>query len=143
MGTDIKLDPDSLDLPPYSSQVDGLDLLQQRLRIRLSLHRGEILSDASKGLPWLSWLQTRPVPLAIIRAAVRREVAACPGVARVDDVTASLSTARALVISVSATAEGGLGTVQARLQALPGGNLAIATTVKRAGRVMSGAAARR
>ena len=139
--TDLALDADH-DLPVYSRQVSGLDLLQQRLWLRLALHQGEVLSDRTKGLPWVPWLSTRPVPLALVRSRIRREVESCPGVLSVSDVTASIFSSRTLVVTLSVVGADGIGALDLRLSAESGGNLALGATVRRTGRVMSGTAVR-
>lgn len=87
MRTDFYLD--GLDLPARTRLVSGLDLVAQRIRMRLALHQGDVLRDVSIGFPWADWLSTKPVPLATIQAQVRRQLALIPGVSQVANVQAS------------------------------------------------------
>ena len=66
-----------------------LDAVQVDIYHRLRTRRGTALDDVSRGLPWLDWLERRPVPLVEIQAAVRAQLVAIPEVVAVERVTAA------------------------------------------------------
>ncbi len=80
---DVGLNADG-DLPDFCRPISGLDLIGQRIAIRLRTHLGEWLLDASKGLPFLRWMATKPPDPVAIGAVVRREIETTPGVLRVE-----------------------------------------------------------
>lgn len=71
------------DLPDYTSFVTGIEAVVQRIRFRVLLHKGEWFADPTAGLPWKQWVQTKPAPVSIIHAYVKRAIATTPGVARI------------------------------------------------------------
>jgi len=71
------------DLPDYTSFITGADAVVQRIKFRLLLHEGEWAADVRKGLPWKTWVQTKPAPLPIIHARVKETIKSTPGVAQV------------------------------------------------------------
>ena len=77
-------------LPDYTSLVTGVEAVVQRVRFRVLLHEGEWFADPRKGLPWKTWLATKPPPVQIIHAAVKRRIASTPGVERILRSVASL-----------------------------------------------------
>ena len=112
MKLDAKLE--GLDYPDRRRFVSGIDLVAQRIRVRLSTHKGEILRDTSIGLPWAEWLSTKPVPLASVRSGVRRQAAAVAGVTSVSDVQASVS-GGIVSVSLDATTDEGTVSIQASI----------------------------
>jgi hypothetical protein len=104
---DIALEADSLDIASPTRLVTGLDLVAQRIRVGLALHRGDVLRDASIGLPWVEWFGQKPVPVATIVARVRRVIEAVPGVLRAD-VSAQMNTSTGeLALEAEVVAEEG------------------------------------
>lgn len=103
MPIDIRLDPDTHDLDPVGRFVTDTTL--QRIKIRLGTFSGEWILDTSVGLPFIEWLQRKPVPVDEIGDRIRREIETTPGVLKVldfegefDDDEQTLSyTARVLV----------------------------------------------
>jgi hypothetical protein len=59
----------------------------QRVSIRCATHRGDWKLDSRVGLPLLAWLRARPPDPDGIALALRREIAATPGVVRVLSLT--------------------------------------------------------
>jgi len=112
MKLDAKLE--GLDYPDRRRFVSGIDLVAQRVRLRLATHKGEILRDASVGLPWVEWLSTKPVPLASVRSGVRRQVALVAGVTSVTNVQASAS-GGTLSVSLDVTSDEGTVSIQASI----------------------------
>lgn len=80
---DVGLDADG-DLPAFCYAITGIDLVAQRLRLRLGTFLGDWVLDPTKGLPILRWLGTKPPNAAEIGAVVRREIETTPGVLRVE-----------------------------------------------------------
>ena len=61
------------------------EAVQQRLRVRLRLWRGDYVLDRRIGIPFRRWLGEKgAAPVALAESVLRRAVATCPGVARVD-----------------------------------------------------------
>ncbi len=89
MPYDIGLDPDTGDLPTISSLISGIDLVAQRVRIRLGLIKGDSVRDKSLGLPWVDWMSTKPVRLRDIETQTRLAVESVPGVVRTENWTAT------------------------------------------------------
>lgn len=111
---DLGLDSDG-DLPLYGRSITGAELVAQRVRIRLTTHQGEDLRDATRGLPFVAWLTTKPVAVDAIVARVRREVRETEGIVSVSGWTGSLNrTTGALTVTGSAvTADGAQLTITA------------------------------
>jgi len=109
----MKLDSylDDLDLPARRRLISGIDLVAQRIRVRLSTHRGEILRDVSIGMPWVDILSTKPVPLSTVRAQARRQALAVPGVTAVTNVQASASGGN-IALSLDVTTDEGTVSIQ-------------------------------
>jgi hypothetical protein len=80
-----------------------LDAVQVDIYHRLRTRRGTALDDIARGLPWLDWLQRRPVPLVEIQAAVRAQLVAIPEVVAVERVTASRTDDAGLLIEAVVT----------------------------------------
>ena len=75
------------DLPERLSLVSGSDTTLQRVRRRLLTHLGEVLTDSSLGVPWMTWVASRRFPLDAATAWLRAQIETCPGVVRLDDWT--------------------------------------------------------
>lgn len=71
--------------------LTGVDLVAQTIRVRLSTLPGEVLSDASVGLPWRAWLSDRRTSADVVAARLRELLEQTPGVVSVDEVTAERS----------------------------------------------------
>lgn len=83
MPFDVQLD-DLGDIPTVTRHVDGLELVIQRVTIRLRMALGEFLLDRTKGLDYLAFTAQRPVDVQGIGDIIRNEIASTPGVDRVD-----------------------------------------------------------
>jgi hypothetical protein len=68
------------DLPIRPVINGGIEVLRQRLELRLSLALGNWFLDGSKGLPFSTWFETKPVPLDSIQTLSRAEIEDTPGV---------------------------------------------------------------
>lgn len=85
----VLIDPTTGDLPVTSKLGSGIALVAQRIRFRLALNRGDVIRDASLGLPWVEWLSSKPVRLSEIEGLTRKAVEGVPGVTRVEGWSAS------------------------------------------------------
>lgn len=85
---DILLDADG-DLPVLPTHAAGIDIVMQRVRIRLSTHRGDWPLDTAEGLPYVEWLAQKPVLVQTVGALLKREIEAVAGVAKVTDWSAT------------------------------------------------------
>ena len=73
-----------------TTEPDG-ESVAQRLRVRLRLWRGDYALDTRVGIPFRSWLGTKgEASVALAETVLRRAIATCPGVARVDAFAFSL-----------------------------------------------------
>ncbi len=90
---DAYLDPITNDLPAVNRLITGLDLVLQRIRIRLNRNRGEWFIDITAGVPLLDWLAHKPPRLGEIAAFIRSELDSIPGVAGTDEFRSSFDTA--------------------------------------------------
>lgn len=77
---DAYLDPATGDLPEVSRFTTGIDLIQQRIRVRLRRGTGEYFLDPSVGLPLLDWKQMKPPNVPLILSQMQAEIRAVPGV---------------------------------------------------------------
>lgn len=98
---DILLDSDG-DLPHRLVLGTGLDLVLQRVRIRIGRFLGEWMLDTDAGLPWLRWLQDKPPDPVAIGSRIRREIEETAGVLRVEGYGANFDRSTR-TISVSGT----------------------------------------
>jgi len=83
MAIDVLLDPVTWDLPTKPAQGTGIEVIRQRLMIRLRRFLGEWILDETKGLKYMEWTTTKPVPLDEIGADLRREIETTPEVDRI------------------------------------------------------------
>jgi hypothetical protein len=89
---DAALTPDGdLELPVRL--IGGVDLIAQRIRIRLRTHLGEWPLDSEVGLDYAGWAGRVPVPLVEIELALTRVIGETPGVARISGAQASFDPA--------------------------------------------------
>lgn len=80
MQVDALLDQDG-DLPVISRVVTGLELIQQRIRLRLRRGTGEWFLDPNgTGLPLIEWTQQKPPRIPEILTRIQAEIRAVPGV---------------------------------------------------------------
>jgi hypothetical protein len=69
------------DLPEVSRFVTGLELIQQRIRLRLQRGTGEwFLDPLGVGLPLIDWRSQKPPDVRGIVARVQTEIREVPGV---------------------------------------------------------------
>lgn len=92
---DLALDADGdLELTAGAARLTDAasgEAVQQRLRVRLRLWRGDYVLDTRVGVPFRRWLgQKGQAPVALADAVLRRAVATCPGVGRMDSFSFTL-----------------------------------------------------
>jgi len=78
---DAFLDPVTGDLPEVSRLCTGMELIEQRIRMRL--HRGTeewFLDPLGTGLPLLAWRQMKPPDVPAIVGRIQAEIRSIPGV---------------------------------------------------------------
>lgn len=93
------LTPDG-DLPPAARPITGLDLVLQRVRLRLSTHRGDYTLDREAGQPYLEWAQDRRTDPEAVAVALAASVRRVPGVRQVLAVAGSRSLAGTLRVTM-------------------------------------------
>lgn len=104
---DILLNEDG-DLPERPRLVRGPEIVAQRIRRRLLMHRGEWLLDRRVGVPYARWRERKPPRLENISALVRDLITGTPGVVALHDFRAAFSPgARTIEISGRIFVEGG------------------------------------
>ncbi len=96
MSVDVLLDLVTGDLPTFNRFGDGIDVVRQRLQIRLGTFLGEWILDQSKGLPFLVWFQQKPPLTEAIGAFIRREIETTPGVLQITEFTSDFNGSRLL-----------------------------------------------
>lgn len=78
---DAYLDPVTGDLPAVSRFTTGMELIEQRIRLRLRRGLGEwFLDPVGVGLPLLEWRQQKPPDVPVIVARIQTEIRTIPGV---------------------------------------------------------------
>ena len=107
MPVDIGLSEDG-DLRDFNRLVSGRDLTAQRIRVRLRTHLGDWLLDASQGLPWATWMSTKPAPILEMEATVRLTIAGTPGVRQILEFSSSLDDRTMTVTATVDTDDGQL-----------------------------------
>ncbi len=101
--TDVLLDSTTGDLPDFCRLATGPEVIRQKVQIRLNTAQGDWFLDASQGIPYHTWLSTKPFQPEVVSAALRNEVATTTGVITVTswnytwDVTTRLFTATGMV----------------------------------------------
>jgi hypothetical protein len=73
--------------------VDGADAVAQEIQTRLRWWRGEWFLDTSRGAPYLESILVKGVTEATVRAILKGEIEAVPGVARVRSMVVSIDRA--------------------------------------------------
>lgn len=106
---DAYIDPDSGDLPEVSRFTTGIELIQQRIRLRLLRGTGEwFLDPDGTGLPLLEWRQMKPPNIAAIVARLQAEIRDVPGVLATANFAGTHdSAARRLTITGDVVVDGG------------------------------------
>lgn len=97
---------EELEAPARTRLVSGIDLVAQKIRLRLAIHQGEVLRDVSIGFPWVDWISTKPPPLAAIRSRVRSQLGKIAEVSAVTNVQASVSSGTIHISADVSTPEG-------------------------------------
>lgn len=87
---DILLNDDG-DLPERPTLVRGPEIVAQRIRRRLLMHRGEWLLDRRVGVPYVRWRERKPPRIENISAFVRDLITGTPGVLALHDFRAAFS----------------------------------------------------
>lgn len=92
---DLALDADGdLELTSGAARltdVESGENVQQRLRVRLRLWQGDYVLDQRVGVPFRRWLGRKGADsVALADAVLRRAVATCPGVKRLDSFSFAL-----------------------------------------------------
>lgn len=83
---DMFLDPVTGDFPDISRLTTGIELIEQRIRLRLYRGTGEwFLDPAGTGLPLIAWRQMKPPVVSEIVARIQAEIRDIPGVARTEN----------------------------------------------------------
>jgi hypothetical protein len=76
-----------------TTEEDG-ESVAQRLRVRLRLWRGDYALDTRVGIPFRRWLGSKgEASVTLAETVLRRAVATCPGVGRVDSFAFALDRA--------------------------------------------------
>lgn len=83
---DVLLDPDTGDLPEVTSHISGIDLIKQKVIIRLKTFRGEWFLNTRVGVPYFELLEDRTYNIQIFSHIVRKEILKIDGIlsARID-----------------------------------------------------------
>lgn len=79
--SDVYMDPATGDLPEVSRFTTGIELVEQRIRLRLRRGVGEwFLDPGGTGLPLIEWREAKPPDVAAIVSRVQTEIREIPGV---------------------------------------------------------------
>ena len=73
------------DLPSFTRHASGMEVIAQRIRVRLGTHRGDWPLDVTVGIDWTYYLGRKPLDLAALAAVIALEILAVPGVTQVQD----------------------------------------------------------
>lgn len=105
---DLGLDPVTGDLPRVPTLITGLDLILQRIRLRLNRGQGEWFLDLDAGLPLLAWRTQKPPNLPSISSTIQAEIDSIPGVQRTQNFTATFNdVTRQLTVSGEVVTDAG------------------------------------
>lgn len=109
---DIALDPLTGDIAHPTRIITGMELIQQRIRVRLRRGLGEYFLDPEgTGLPLLEWRQSKPPQAAAIASRIQEEIREIPGVTRTANFQGSHDPAtRTLTVSGDVYADDGAAT---------------------------------
>ncbi len=104
---DIQLGTDG-DLQPFSRHVTGMELVQQRIKVRVFTFLGEWLLDQAAGLDWQGFAQQKPFEQDAVGILIRNEIAKTRGVVAVTAWSTTYDRAtRAFVFTASLETEEG------------------------------------
>lgn len=88
MAKDLKLDPVTHELVVDTFDLvflDGIDRVQQQIRIRLQFFKGEWFLDLDFGVPWFQdILGVKPPPITRAESAIREAILGVPDVASIE-----------------------------------------------------------
>lgn len=84
MSFDIGLDENG-DLPLIAKAITGIDLVIQRVTIRLRLQLGTYIQDQTRGIDWLTAIAQRPFDIDGFGIQLRAIIADAEGVDRVSE----------------------------------------------------------
>ncbi len=87
---DATLGPDG-DLVLGAGFVTGVALVEQRLRLRLSLLQGGWFHDTSRGVPYDAWNEEMPLPIENVRAEISAQLIDTPGISTISSLRVSFS----------------------------------------------------
>jgi len=79
---DIGLDSTG-DLPTITQHISGIELIAQKIKIRLLTFKGEWKLNEALGLDYPGWFQTKPAPVALASGLIRQEIEATTGVEQI------------------------------------------------------------
>lgn len=94
------------DLPNFTRHASGMEVIAQRVRVRLGTHLGDWPLDTTVGVDWIKHLSQKPVDLPALAAVLSLEILAVPGVTGVQDLTWAQTGTSA---TISATVRTSLG----------------------------------
>lgn len=80
---DIKLDPMTHDVSIENYKLvllEGVELIEQRLRQRLKFFRGEWYLDTSQGVPYFQEILRKGISRARVESALKQAIVTTPGV---------------------------------------------------------------
>lgn len=97
---------DDGDLPVFTRHVSGMEVIAQRVRVRLGTHRGDWPLDVRAGIPWTEYLGRKPLDMAALAAVLAVEMLAVPGVTAVEDLDWSVDNGLATITATLRTAVG-------------------------------------
>lgn len=83
---DILMDPVTGDLPAFARHVSGMEIIAQRVRIRLTTLLGDWPLKRAAGIDWIGILGTKPFDAEAATAVLVLEMVDTPGVTGVSDV---------------------------------------------------------
>lgn len=100
MSYDLKLDERTHDIMLPTRLLSGRELIRQRIRIRFETGTGEWFKDPlGTGLPFIGWLEQKPLPLVEIANSFALEAEEVDGVVATQDFDASVGSDRIVRIT--------------------------------------------
>lgn len=124
---DAYIDPITGDLPEVTRLTTGIELIQQRIRLRLYRGTGEwFLDPLGTGLPLIAWRNLKPPPVQLITGRIEAEIRKVPGVISTSDFVGVHDPA-AHLLTVSGTATAADGAVTAVVITIPVGARNVST----------------
>lgn len=85
----FEIDPDTGELVRARGafvRIDGVEAIVQSCRLRLQLHRREVLLDQSAGMRYVGLVLEKGTPQHRVEAEVEQQLSAVPGVVSIDNV---------------------------------------------------------